>query len=141
MTTNDKQVLKPDTSPDKSELVNTTQDTQPDIDYGILIYTDTKGQHQLQIVGRENTNLDDLLALIELGHRKLCILWDSRHNPATKVVIQEINALKEMGTKNNQALQAIGQILRGLCESLQDTHNQSDTHAEEVDASTSEDSI
>lgn len=141
MTTPDNIVLEPDVSQDESELIDVTEKPQHEVDYGILIYIDKEGEQGLQIVGRQNATLIDLLGLLELGQRKLHLLWDSKHNPATQAIFREMDSLKKLGVQNSKTLQAIGQILYGLRDGLKNIHSQTDKHIEEADVAATKDPI
>jgi hypothetical protein len=134
MTTPDKDTTTPDESQDESKLTDVTEQSKPEVDYGILVYVDTEGKQGIQVHGRQNAALDDLLSLLEVAQRKLHVLWDSQHNPTTQAMFREMDMLKKLGLQNNKTLEAITQILDGLRNGLQDIHNQIDLHTEEPDA-------
>lgn len=120
----DNDVLEPDLDNDEEQLPSPPdEEDKRQVNYGILVYVDDTGEYGMQIIGKERSSTNDLLALVDMAQRKLEIIWSAQHDPASQAMLRDIAELKKGQIGSQKALQAIMTILKGLTKGMVDLSN------------------
>lgn len=125
MVDSDDTLLEPDF--DTGETPQQPVQEERQIDYGILIFSDTQGEQGIQILGKEKCTINDLVSLTGLAVKKLDAMWNVQHDPTAQAILRDISDLKQSQTATSKALKAVMDILKGVNASINDINTKLDT--------------